>query len=289
MGKTFQNETSTLFQVCHYLHAFSCFLPINFFFFISKSLTEPFRAEEMKEHVNNKWHTLTEWVQVGCSSQVFMFTDAQGNSAAQKTVTSSSPVQLWSLTLASTMCSIFSLISHPFSHRPALSSACISQILLKEVLNLSGERQAVFYWARVKVMKTSWAREKRGECEEDEKTTPLMPLNQWSPQALQRLSELCREGNAALWKAESQRDGSRGCEWSLQPLCATDKTSGCNSTACQGCLCGPNLELLNSLFTGRPTEKTEMREGNSEKGMELKLKAPLAWHWQKQRALAASH
>lgn len=43
----------TLLQVCHYWHAFSCFLPISFFF-ISKSLTEPCRAGEMKEHVNNE-------------------------------------------------------------------------------------------------------------------------------------------------------------------------------------------------------------------------------------------
>lgn len=84
--------------------------------------------------------------------------------------------------------------------------ACMSQILLKEVLNWSRERQAVFYWLRVKMMKTSWVREKRGDCEEDEKNAALVPLNQCSPQALQRLWELCGEGNVALWKAESQRE-----------------------------------------------------------------------------------
>jgi len=41
------------------------------------------------------------------------------------------------------------------------------------------------------VVKTSSVGEKKGECEEDEKNTPLVPLNQWSPNALQSLTVLC--------------------------------------------------------------------------------------------------
>lgn len=41
------------------------------------------------------------------------------------------------------------------------------------------------------MVKASSVREKKGEYEEDEKNTPLVPLNQRSPNALQSLTVLC--------------------------------------------------------------------------------------------------
>lgn len=113
-----------------------------------------------------------------------------------------------------------------------------------------------------------------------------MPLNQWSPNALQSLTVLCMAEKCYTLESWVTK---RNFEYGLlvktaARLCGRVKTSCYIWRVCQCYFCILNLWFLNSFYAWRSTEKIEVRKGSYEKSMKFKLKTTSF-----SRAVSSSH